>query len=365
MGITNIFRNVYEQPENKLTYAFLSLLEHIDPACVGEILSQIGYTTHNPETVEVELLYGGGRSNPDGSVTVTDQSGQKHLILLENKTWRRRLDMDQIARHLNEHVNGERRRLLVITADRHDREMLEKFNNVLFTTWHELVGHLEGLAKTLRNPIDCFILGQFVEYVLTSREAWRAHMLSAELINKFAQRQSFRRYEEEFVREAWLLMDELREGITKTFNQEIENATVATHWGRLGVECTLRKRPVEQWVFFGVYLSEHDHGIPLTKPFQPEFAIFFDLDPRHRERISTLQEAVHAIEELRNQGFEFNFPEATWNKRRICYWRSPVLQHAGAEVSDLQQMFEERLRSLFQSRFYVALADCAPQVYGR
>ena len=42
MPVTNVFRNTYEQPENKLTYCFLSLFEHIEIELALSLLKDAG-----------------------------------------------------------------------------------------------------------------------------------------------------------------------------------------------------------------------------------------------------------------------------------------------------------------------------------
>jgi hypothetical protein len=69
---TNIFLNPYEQPENKLTYCFLSLLEHLEVNISLQIVQHTGagIEVKSADELKIKLLYGGGDGNPDGSIAI-------------------------------------------------------------------------------------------------------------------------------------------------------------------------------------------------------------------------------------------------------------------------------------------------------
>ena len=95
---TNIFLNAYQNPENKLTYNFLALLEHIQSASAVGLLAQTGLRRTVPvDELEVSLLQGGLKGNPDGRIDLK-HDGVAVKVFFENKTWRRQLDLDQIRR---------------------------------------------------------------------------------------------------------------------------------------------------------------------------------------------------------------------------------------------------------------------------
>ena len=76
MGLTNVFFNSYEQPENKLTYNFLCLLEHMpqrNQFC--EFLTDRRMKLTSDPLKNVETVFSGGASNPDGAVTFEDVDG--------------------------------------------------------------------------------------------------------------------------------------------------------------------------------------------------------------------------------------------------------------------------------------------------
>jgi hypothetical protein len=352
---TNIFRNCYEQPENKLTYGFLSLLEHLDIRVSERLLFASGVPAGPYERLHVELLYGGGETNPDGCIVLESRSDEIR-IFFENKTWRRRLDMEQIRRHISVHLaNSAQRRLLVVTAEANDRRDLDalKDSRIHFMTWHDIAESAEILSRTVRGPKDQFLLGEFQEYLETSGEAWRAKMLDSKLLKAHAQFLENFPDEDRFLKECWRLTDALRDDIRRSFDNEIKSVSTEKHWGRVGNECSLRQAPLGQWVFWGVYYDPQDHKIKFKAPFQAEFAVFFDIGKEHRDRLRKASSISNAISELKGKGFEFNFPDnECGNAWRMCYWRESMNQYERAGLEKLRTMFEMQLRTLFASDFY-------------
>jgi hypothetical protein len=178
-------------------------------------------------------------------------------------------------------------------------------------------------------------------------------MLDEPLIDAYSRILALRGDEERFYSEAWRLMESLKDEVRQAFPDEIESSQVAMHWGRLGVECTLKVRPLGQWVFFGIYYHSRDHGVKFKEANQPEFAVFFDVDRNNRTRLAVLGDMTRAIAELSRAQFEFNFPEnSCGNAWRVCYWRDPMRRYLDATVPDLRARFVERLQTLFASEFY-------------
>jgi hypothetical protein len=67
---------------------------------------------------------------------------------------------------------------------------------------------------------------------------------------------------------------------------------------------------------------------------------------------------ISAIEEVKQRGFELNFPiDACHNRYRICYWRRSMGDCVNSDVHDLSRMFKEMLRVLFDSQFYKLARD--------
>jgi len=115
MSVTNIFTGRYEQRENQLTYCFLSLLEHLDPAKSVALLGWSGRNFDCPRTLLVDTIYGGSEGNPDGSISL-DYKSSRIVIFLEIKSSVRPVDADQIRRHLDSCIGKSTDKLLLIVA---------------------------------------------------------------------------------------------------------------------------------------------------------------------------------------------------------------------------------------------------------
>lgn len=361
MGTTNVFMNPYEQPENRLTYSFLCLIEHLNIQSVASFMEKIGIRVEQPDSVEISTLYGGGSGNPDGSIHINSAPSDVLNVFLESKTWRRPVDLDQIRRHIDTHLCSQSDRLLVVTADPDDKKRLSqiKDSRVYFTTWNNLVAEADHLASSVKDPKDVFILRQFVEYVERSGEAWRAKMLDANVISSYSDWLRLRNDVERFINQSWALIEELKGEIVQSFPKQITKARMAKHWGRLGAECRLWKDSLGQWLFFGIYLDTNDHKIPFKEEFQPEFAIFLDIEPKKRHLLVE-ELKKHPLgkleEELVGLGFEVNFPDIKFgNAWRLCYWREPMCNHVHDDLPAIRSMFVEKLKALFDSKFYKAL----------
>src|SRR5260370_40280408 len=137
---TNAFLNAYQQWENKLTYNFLALLEHLDVCSALKLLAVAGlHSPFDADTIRVSLLYGGLEGNPGGSITLARGTETTELFF-ENKTWRRRLDQCQLRRHRRSLMQRDKKQhLLVISADRQDKNRLAALGEprLLFTTWQD------------------------------------------------------------------------------------------------------------------------------------------------------------------------------------------------------------------------------------
>lgn len=165
--------------------------------------------------------------------------------------------------------------------------------------------------------------------------------------------------EQSFTQACWKLMETIRPDVTAAFGDIIADSSVANHWGRIGVECELKLKPIEQWVFFGTYIDTSDHGIPFKTDYQAEFAVFFDMNPNYREQVAAIPGIGAAIDALRARGFEFNFPQVAGNSWRMCYWREPMQKISYSAAIELVQLFKERLRTLFGSTFFKLVGGTA------
>ena len=82
---TNIFMNSYQKQEDKLTYNFLSLLELLNDKKLLEWLT--GINLLEKPIVNIETIYSGGFTNPDGSFKLRKSDGNLTNIYFENKTY--------------------------------------------------------------------------------------------------------------------------------------------------------------------------------------------------------------------------------------------------------------------------------------
>jgi len=356
---TNVFRNPYEQPENKLTYSFLTLIEHLNPDSSSKMLSIIlpsqDIDKRRVEKTFVELLYGGGETNPDGKIQVRFDDSSALDIYFENKTWRRGMDINQINGHVKQYLNSPGNRLLVVTANKQDKEILDSLGNrnILFKTWHGLIDDMERIIATVSDEKDHFLIKQFIEYAERSREAWRARMIKESLIKSYSTMLALSKDIREFYGDSWELMEKLKEDILPSFTCYIKTGKVAQHWGRLGVECDLTTSYLGEWIFFGIYYDTVDHGIQFVIPNEPEYAIFFDMDPKNRTKLIAADGITGAVDRLKDVKYEINFPQNNCgNAWRICYWHEPMKNHTSADISELKNLFEKQIRVFFESDFY-------------
>lgn len=361
MPTTNIFLNSYQQAENKLTYCFLTLLEHVSIDIALRLLESAGLQYEPAYGLTVSLLHGGAAGNPDGSIVITHHRAET-ILFFENKTWRRHLDVDQLQRHLKSHLGASGERfLLVVTSERSDRDIVMRLDEprILFTTWHDLL-HFASTVEA-QSPKDAFLLTQFAEFLEKSEEAWRGKMLSPELIAAHTEYLRATAADQRFHRECWRLIETLKDDVLRPFATEIASSDMADHWGRIGVECYPPAQPLGQWFFFGVYSDPSDHRIPFKIDGEPEFAIFWDIEAVNRPRLGKLPGIDNAIAGLKQQGFEFNFPANDYGNRwRVCFWRCTMRDHVQADLPLLVRMFGDKLRLLIDSDFHEIARHASP-----
>ncbi len=165
----NVFLNNYEQPENKLTYNFLCLIEHVRAQKEFlEFLCEERLILDTSPLESLHTLYSGRPSNPDGALTLRTQEGRKCKVFIENKTVRAELSAEQLRAHLREHCNEDGHYLLVITPRPTDAVMARSVNKdkIFFRTWGDIAAKLREL-----DPADNdFVAAQFLEYGRLSGE---------------------------------------------------------------------------------------------------------------------------------------------------------------------------------------------------
>ncbi len=361
MSTTNIFLNSYQGPENKLTYCFLTLLEHVSIDISLRVLELAGLQCAPADGLTVSTLEGGAKGNPDGKIVVTHGFDEK-TIFLESKTSRRGIDIEQLRNHILSRLeeSGERF-LLVIASERSDRYIVMQLDEprAHFTTWHDIFD-FASKAET-KSCKDTFILRQFAEFLETSGEAWRGKMLTPELISAHTSYLRAVPDQKKYERECWRLIESLKEDVLRPISIEIASSNMVYRWGRIGVDCVPVADPLGQWFFFGIYSDPFDHGIPFKNQGEPEFAIFWDMEPANRSLLGKLPGIENAITDLEQKGFEFNFPTNKCdNGWRVCFWRSAMRDHVQADLPELARMFGDKLRSLVDSNFYQLARNASP-----
>jgi hypothetical protein len=148
--------------------------------------------------------------------------------------------------------------------------------------------------------------------------------------------------------------DAIAEGTLKELG--IKKPKVVDHWGRLGTEWYIGRQPFEQWVGTAIYYDSFDHKIDFKKPYEPEFAIFLDLPHKYWADIREIKGFERAKQTLEKAGYEFNFGRPKiLNGWRFCYWREPVGDHLGRDISEIIAMFDERLKTLLKSDLWKLL----------
>jgi hypothetical protein len=232
----------------------------------------------------VETVFSGGASNPDGAVTFEDVDGNDWKVYLENKTWRRSLDRRQLQNHLKLYCkNNTRSVLLVITPRTSDREVIESLSRqVLFKTWGEICSKLIEINRGLEE--SSFIISQFIEYGQQRGEFMNMDIGRDEL--------------DAYVR---TISSNVRGKIAKLFEATFtdfdfakfgikrESSEISDHWGRHGAEINfIHRKEYEQWMFFGIYYDAVNHMIPFKQPQTPELAFFLDMNTNKRETLKSV-----------------------------------------------------------------------------
>ncbi len=155
--------NSYQQPENKLTYNLLCLIEHMEqPKAFCEFLLGNKKSLLNNPLTELKTVFSGEETNPDGMIRLQSQDKTEHRVYMENKTLRSPLTELQLRNHLSEFCKDENSFLLVTTPRNSDKKIIDKINcdKIIFKTWSQVAAELEDINR--EEP--SFIISQFIEY---------------------------------------------------------------------------------------------------------------------------------------------------------------------------------------------------------
>jgi len=341
MATTNIFRNSYEQPENKLTYNFLCLIEHMEnQKAFCEFLIDNKFKLSESADVEIELQPYKAGSIPDGKISFDNG---KYLLFFENKTHRMKLDIEQLERHLEKHCQNENAFLLVITSRGSDKGSIDSLNKqydnkVVFKTWAQVADKLEHLPS--------FMAKQFVEYGKLSGEFEYMNEISSTDIDCYCNLPG----------RMQSILKEVKSNIDFT---QYELIPSKSSWddkdGRMGHKFFLNKRnDYGQWFFYGIYYNTKVHQI-IFKEGVPELAFFFGINPDYRKQLSQngdFKSALGNLEKLDEEIGEKNRFEENLTKLRthskwlLLFKRVPLTELGNFSYQDVKKRFEEILSQL-------------------
>jgi hypothetical protein len=320
----NLFLNPYQQPENKLTYNFLSLINLLNSREFLEWLT--GEYLSDEPLLNIEPVFGGGKSNPDGCITIKNRENKPVKVYIENKTYRLGISKEQLISHLdwlNEHD-----KLLVITPRPSDRNIIKEINSkaILFKTWPEI-------AEYLKNNVKNIIAEQFIEYGRLSGEFDEFSEISNDEIKIFTENfkvnfdQKISSIFNNFIREY-----DFSENGLKKIKPEYRD-----HWGRRGVELYFENNitSYDQWCAVSYYYSNFNHHIQFKRDM-PEIVFFFDVDPKKLDILKADHVFLNIVERLEQAGFESNLNgEITDNSWRLLVFRKPIIEFDVINVNEL------------------------------
>jgi hypothetical protein len=359
MDLTNIFMGRYEQKENQLTYCFLSLLEHLEPAKAAALLEWGGLTFAEPHGVTVDAMYGGAAGNPDGSVCLNTSTGT-FLVFLEVKSTVRLPETDQISRHVRDRVGASGgKALLLLAAFPEDERCLAELPNeqaqrVRFATWRQVAERCTRLVSDEPDSKDGFLLEQFADYLKREPYSEADTMMQRDEIEAIALINELRLREKEaaFERKTWALLTTLKDDLCPLFEQ-IRNPTIKQErptW--IFVTCDVRGAN-RCWVQFGVRLTD-DRNFPFHEKDQPEFGVWISIELSARIGLEDDQQLRSASKDLQASGFTVNIPAPKGTRWLLCSWFQPVRHFLDQEIQreKLSSAVKERLEILLDSGFF-------------
>jgi hypothetical protein len=331
----NLFLNPYRQPENKLTYNFLSLIDLLNNREFLEWLT--GEHLSDDPVENIETVFGGGKSNPDGCITLKTREDKSVKIYLENKTNRRGISKEQLLSHLD--WLDEQDKLLVITPRLSDRNTVKEMNNksMLFKAWPEI-------AEYLKNHVENIVVDQFIEYGRLSGEFDELGEISDAEIKIFVEnfKLNFDRKISSIFYNLSFEYDFSAKGLKKV------KPKYQDMWGRRGIELELENSitTYNQWWAVSYYYSTNDHGIGF-KNDMPEIAFFFDVDPEKLDALKADRVFLGIVKKLEQAGFESNLnQELTNNAWRLLVFRKPIVEFDAINVNELCRFTDTTLALL-------------------
>ncbi|MBD5646377.1 MAG: hypothetical protein HDQ89_01730 [Desulfovibrio sp.] len=349
----NVFLNAYQQPENKLTYNFLCLLSHYQPKEFIEYLLE-ETLPGNTRIQNFEDVYGGGESNPDGRLDIIS-GNREFFVFLEIKTFRRKVDLEQLQRHVVAHCEGEPDSLLlVITADKRDKEKIRSLGDarIKFRSWEEIAGYISKHS-------DDRIARDFVRYGQELGEFEGPMDITKDDIEIFTS----------FVKSKWTqkidnVLNRTIELIGEKGDFPIPKAELDPQdaWGRKVIKITFphtQKNDYGQWLACGIYYDTKDHGIRFNSDGTPELAFFLDMSLGRAKNLPA--EIKKAFKALSSKEFEENTEgQITNNRWRVLFKRIPLNQVDSLEPDFIKDFLYGCLTEISQSPALAPLLSIKP-----
>jgi hypothetical protein len=333
----NLFLNPYQQPENKLTYNFLSLINIINERKFFEWLTE-GFLDNEP-LENIETVFGGGKSNPDGCITLRNREKNSIKIYIESKTNRRGVAKEQLVLHLEWLNSGDK--LLVITPRLSDKNIIKEINNddIIFKTWSEI-------SEYLKNNVKDIVVEQFIEYGKLTGEFDEFGEITYTEIKIFVEnlKLNFEKKIGSIFCNFSFEYDFTSKGLTKI------DPVYSDNWGRKGVELNFKNEITSygQWWAISYYYNIKDHGIRFKKDV-PEIIFFFDVDPKKVGVLKNDEKFVDIIKKLENAGFESNLNEQlTDNTWRLLIYRKSIIDFEVININEIIR-FTDNVISLLKN----------------
>lgn len=320
----NLFLNPYQQPENKLTYNFLSLVNLLNEREFLEWLTD--ELLDNDPLENIETVFGGRKSNPDGCITLRNRGKNIIKIYIESKTNRRGISKEQLVLHLEWLNAGDK--LLVITPRLSDKNIIReiKNNDIIFKTWSEI-------SEYLKSKINNVIVEQFIEYGKLSGEFDEFGEITSNEIKIFTEnlKLNFDKKITSIFYNFSFEYDFKSNGLTKI------KPVYSDNQGRRWVELNFKNKITSygQWWAISYYYNTNDHGIKFKKDV-PEIIFFFDIDPANISILKSDKIFVDIIKKLENIGFESNLDEhLTDNTWRLLIYRKSIIDFEVININEI------------------------------
>ncbi len=345
----NIFLNSYSQPENKLTYNFLWIIQYLNCNKFIDVLLNNSFESNINPILSISTVFGGGDTNPDGSLTIEKKDNENVTVYLEVKTYRRGIDIKQLKGHLKFCRNSDY--LLVITPRKSDFEVVSSLcdKRIIFQTWHSISDflHLEYKANVL--------VREFVEYGYKSGEFENMGEIDKKEIEVIA---SF--YRTRFKSRISTMINEVDyNSHFAKYKLNFSHSDYGNHWGREGRELYFNKPKFGIWSFYGIYYDESNHRIDFKMKDLPEIVFFIDIDPDEAKiKIDRNTITQKELSGLLKNGFEINIEgRLTPNRSRFITYRKPIVDFNEISVKSLEKNLDEILAFVSQNHELVSMIN--------